>query len=78
MEALLLQTGGRFTKGLVDARKRLFARNRMIGKQQIEVDRKSRHVSQKEINGRAALERERIVNKHKGRDPRQQPSALSR
>ena len=55
---------------------RLLARQRVVGKHQIEIDRQPRHVAHEQIDRRAALERERVVDEHQRRHARQQPRAV--
>jgi len=50
--------------GLGDALERLVARQGMVGKHQVEVDREPRHVAHEEIDRGAALERECVVDQH--------------
>lgn len=49
---------------------------RTVGKRQIEIDRKVRHVAHEEIDRGATLQRERIVDKHQRRNARQQSYAV--
>ena len=50
---------------------RRLARQCVVGKHQIEVNREPRHVAHEQVDRRAALERERIVDEHERRDARQ-------
>lgn len=71
LEALLLQACGGLANGLVDTPERLLARQRVVRKYQIKIDREPRHVAHEQVDRRAALERERIVDEHERSDARQ-------
>lgn len=76
MEALLLQARDGLTDRLVDAVERVLARNAVIGKYEIDVDRQARQVAHEQIDGGPAFKGERVVDEHQRRDARQQPGAL--
>jgi hypothetical protein len=76
LEALLVQAGDGLPDGLVDALERLRAWHRVVGKYQIEIDRKAWHVAHEEIDRGTALQRERVVDEHERRHARQQPCAV--
>ena len=76
LKTLLLQAGDGSPDGFVDALERLRPRHRVVGKHQVEIDRKARHVAQEEIDRGATLQRERVVDKHERRHARQQSCAV--
>ena len=52
----------------MDACQRLFARNAVVGEDQIQIDRQARHVADEQVDGGATLERERAVRENERRD----------
>jgi hypothetical protein len=55
LETLLLQTRDGLADGFVDAAQLLLARQRVVGKHQVQINGEPRHVAQKEVD-RTALE----------------------
>src|SRR5690348_2038042 len=76
LEALLLQARDGSADSIVDALECLLTRQCMVGKHEVEIYRESRHVAHEEVYGRAALEREGILDEDERRDPRQQSGSL--
>ncbi len=76
LESLLLQARNGLTDSIVDALECLLARQGVVGKYQVEVDRKPRHVAHEEVDGCATLERKGVVDEHERRDPRQQSGSV--
>jgi hypothetical protein len=54
-----------------DALECQLAWQRVVGKHQVEIHGESWHVAHEEVDGRAALEREGVVEEHERRNPRQ-------
>lgn len=68
-EACFMESVGDFLKSGCDGTKGLGSRERMIGKDQIEIDGETGHVPHEEVDGCASLEREKIPSEYIGGNP---------
>jgi hypothetical protein len=75
-EALLLQARSGSADGFVDAPERLLTRQRVVGKDQVKINREAWHVAHEQVDRRATLECECVVDEHERRDSGQQSCAV--